>query len=114
MKNALRCGFAVALVTGCGPAGSRRAEVPTPDDPVSVGYQTESRRDATGAVTSFSPTEADARFLAQALPRLPGSQPETGVAGCSGRQSVSANCAAWLVGRTAYVGAPQCLSTVRC
>ena len=61
MKNALRCGFAVALVTGCGPAGSRRAEVPTPDDPVSVGYQTESRRDATGAVTSFSPTEADAR-----------------------------------------------------
>jgi len=46
MKEAFYCGFAVALVTGCRPVGSRRAEVPTP---------------ATGAVTSIFPTEADAR-----------------------------------------------------
>jgi len=61
MKHAICCGFAVALVTGCGPTGSRRAEVPTPDDQISVGYQTQSKRDATAAVTSVSPTEADAR-----------------------------------------------------
>jgi TonB-dependent SusC/RagA subfamily outer membrane receptor len=61
MKRAICCGFAVALVTGCGPAGLRRAELPTPDDQVSVGYQTESKRNTTVAVTSVSPTEADAR-----------------------------------------------------
>src|ERR1051325_8731973 len=61
MKHAICCGFAVALVTGCGPTGSRRIEVPTPDDQISVGYGTQSKRDATAAITSVSPTEADAR-----------------------------------------------------
>src|SRR5256884_349386 len=61
MKHAICCAFAVALVTGCGPTGSRRVEVPTPDDQVSVGYGTMSKRDVTAAVTSVSPTEADAR-----------------------------------------------------
>src|SRR5213080_4659933 len=60
MKHAICCGFAVALIIGCGPTGSRR-EVPTPDDQVSVGYGTMSKRDVTAAVTSLSPTEADAR-----------------------------------------------------
>ncbi len=36
MKRAICCGFAVALVTGCGPTGSRRVEVPTPDDQLLV------------------------------------------------------------------------------
>jgi TonB-dependent starch-binding outer membrane protein SusC len=75
MKQAICCAFAVALVTGCGPTGSRRVEVPTPDDQISVGYGTQSKRDATVAVTSVSPTEADARvtrveYLLQA--RVPG------------------------------------------
>jgi TonB-dependent starch-binding outer membrane protein SusC len=75
MKHAICCGFAVALVTGCGPTGSRRIEVPTPDDQISVGYGTQSKRDATAAITSVSPTEADARvtrieYLLQA--RVPG------------------------------------------
>jgi TonB-dependent SusC/RagA subfamily outer membrane receptor len=61
MKHTICCGFAVALVTGCGPTGSRRIEVPTPDDQISVGYQTQNKRDATAAITSISPTEADAR-----------------------------------------------------
>ncbi|HLB82603.1 MAG TPA: TonB-dependent receptor plug domain-containing protein [Gemmatimonadales bacterium] len=61
MKRAICCGFAVALVTGCGPTGSRRAEVPAPEDQISVGYQTQSRHNTTAAVTSVSPTDADAR-----------------------------------------------------
>ena len=75
MKHAICCGFAVALVTGCGPTGTRRSEVPTPDDQISIGYGTQNKRDATTAVTSLSPTEADARvtrieYLLQA--RVPG------------------------------------------
>src|SRR5213082_3728524 len=75
MKHAICCGFAVALVTGCGPTGTRRGEVPTPDDQISVGYGTQNKRDATIAVTSVSPTDADARvtrieYLLQA--RVPG------------------------------------------
>jgi len=75
MKHAICCGFAVALVTGCGPTGTRRTEVPTPDDQISIGYGTQNKRDATIAVTSVSPTEADARvtrieYLLQA--RVPG------------------------------------------
>jgi TonB-dependent SusC/RagA subfamily outer membrane receptor len=61
VKQAICCGFAVALITGCGPPASRRAELPTPADQISVGYQTQSKRDATVAITSISPTEADAR-----------------------------------------------------
>src|SRR5207237_9620917 len=75
MKHTICCGFAGALVTGCGPTGSRRVEVPTPDDQISVGYGTQSKRAATAAITSVSPTEADARvtrieYLLQA--RVPG------------------------------------------
>jgi len=75
MKHAICCGFAVALVTGCGPTGTRRTEVPTPDDQISIGYGTQNKRDATIAVTSVSPTDADARvtrieYLLQA--RVPG------------------------------------------
>jgi TonB-dependent SusC/RagA subfamily outer membrane receptor len=75
MKYAICCGLAVALVTGCGPTGTRRTEVPTPDDQISIGYGTQNKRDATVAVTSVSPTEADARvtrieYLLQA--RVPG------------------------------------------
>jgi len=75
MKHVICCGFAVALVTGCGPAGTRRSEVPIPDDQISIGYGTQNKRDATTAVTSLSPTEADARvtrieYLLQA--RVPG------------------------------------------
>src|SRR5256885_8538031 len=61
MKQAICCGFAVALGTGCGPTGSQRSQVPIPDDQISIGYGTQNKRDATSAVTSISPTEADAR-----------------------------------------------------
>src|SRR5213080_1924638 len=75
MKHAICCGFAVALLTGCAPTGTRRTEVPTPDDQISIGYGTQNKRDATIAVPSVSPTEADARvtrieYLLQA--RVPG------------------------------------------
>src|SRR5213080_710103 len=61
MKHAICCGFAVALLTGCAPTGTRRTEVPTPDDQISIGYGTQNKRDATSAITSVSPTDADAR-----------------------------------------------------
>jgi TonB-dependent SusC/RagA subfamily outer membrane receptor len=56
-------GLAVALLAGC--ARSPRAPAPAPEDEVSVGYGTQSKRRVTGAVASISPTEADAR-----VPRL--------------------------------------------
>jgi TonB-dependent SusC/RagA subfamily outer membrane receptor len=55
-----RC-VAVALLAACAPVGTQRAAVPAPDDEVSVGYGTRSRVLITGAVTSFTPTESDAR-----------------------------------------------------
>src|SRR5436309_10881354 len=75
MIHAICWGFAVALVTVCGPTGTRRTDVPTPDDQISIGYGTQNKRDATIAITSVSPTEADARvtrieYLLQA--RVPG------------------------------------------
>lgn len=60
MRRAICFGFAVALAAGCGPV-SPRLETPAPRDEVSVGYGTQRQRDVTGAVTSVSPTEADAR-----------------------------------------------------
>ena len=58
MWRAMLCGLAVAAVACAGTA--RR---PTPeDDVVSVGYGTQSRREITGAVSSYIPTEADARM----------------------------------------------------
>jgi TonB-dependent starch-binding outer membrane protein SusC len=74
MRRGICFGFAVALAAGCGPV-SPRLEVPAPQDEVSVGYGTQNRHDVTSAVTSVSPTEADARVprieqLLQA--RIPG------------------------------------------
>jgi TonB-dependent SusC/RagA subfamily outer membrane receptor len=71
------CGLAVAAVACAGTGGrSLEATRPTPqDDVVSVGYGTQSRRQITGAVSSYIPTEADARiarieFMLQG--RIPG------------------------------------------
>ena len=63
MWRAMLCGLAVAAVA-CAGTGRRSAEAtPTPeDDVVSVGYGTQSRREITGAVSSYIPTEADARI----------------------------------------------------
>jgi TonB-dependent starch-binding outer membrane protein SusC len=60
---AVRGGLAVALLAGCAPTGSPRTQAPAPEDEVSVGYGTQSKRRVTGAVTSISPTEADARVV---------------------------------------------------
>jgi TonB-dependent SusC/RagA subfamily outer membrane receptor len=57
----MRLLLTVALVAGCAPTGSPRTPAPAPEDQVSVGYGTQSKRRVTGAVTSISPTEADAR-----------------------------------------------------
>src|SRR6266566_7548757 len=63
MWRAMLCGLAVAAVA-CAGTGRRSAEATRPrpeDDVVSVGYGTQSRRNITGAVSSYIPTEADAR-----------------------------------------------------
>jgi TonB-dependent starch-binding outer membrane protein SusC len=60
---AVRGGLAVALLAGCARTGSPRTQAPAPEDEVSVGYGTQSKRRVTGAVASISPTEADARML---------------------------------------------------
>ena len=64
MWRAMLCGLAVAAVACAGTARrSAEATRPTPeDDVVSVGYGTQSRREITGAVSSYIPTEADARI----------------------------------------------------
>jgi TonB-dependent SusC/RagA subfamily outer membrane receptor len=73
------CGLAVAALACAGTGGrSLEATRPTPeDDVVSVGYGTQSRRQITGAVSSYTPTEADARFPRVELMlqgRIPGLQ----------------------------------------
>ena len=60
MSRAICFGFGLALAAGCGPTPPR-LETPTPQDEVSVGYGTQNKHYITGAVTSVSPTEADAR-----------------------------------------------------
>jgi TonB-dependent starch-binding outer membrane protein SusC len=71
--------LAVALATGCAGTGSvpspSPAVNPAPEDQVSVGYATQSRRNVTGAVASYTPTDADGRvgrveFMLQG--RVPG------------------------------------------
>lgn len=62
---ALRYTLALAVLAGCGGTTARQSQAPTPDDEVSVGYGTQSKRLATGAITSITLTEADAR-----MPRL--------------------------------------------
>ena len=58
---AVRGWLAVMLLAGCAPTGSLRTPAPAPEDEVSVGYGTQPKQLVTGAVTSISPTEADAR-----------------------------------------------------
>jgi TonB-dependent starch-binding outer membrane protein SusC len=60
MRPQIFCGLAAVLI-GCGGSGSLRPEGPAPEDEVSVGYGTQSRRNVTGSVSSFVPTEADTR-----------------------------------------------------
>ena len=53
--------LAVAVLAGCGGTAARQAQAPTPEDEVSVGYGTQSKTRATGAITSITLTDADAR-----------------------------------------------------
>jgi TonB-dependent starch-binding outer membrane protein SusC len=62
---AVLCTLAVAVLVGCAQTASPRSQAPAPEDEVSVGYGTQSRLRATGAITSITLTEADAR-----MPRL--------------------------------------------
>ncbi len=61
MKTGIICALAVAVMAGCGRAGSQPPEAPAPEDEVAVGYGIQPRGNATGAVSTFIPTEADAR-----------------------------------------------------
>jgi TonB-dependent starch-binding outer membrane protein SusC len=62
MQREVVYGLAIALLaTACGRAGSHKPEPPPPEDVVSVGYGTRSKKLTTGAVTSITPTEADQR-----------------------------------------------------
>jgi TonB-dependent starch-binding outer membrane protein SusC len=65
-----------AVLTGCAPTAGVPPETPAPDDEVSVGYGTQSRRTVTGAITSITPTEADAHSarVEEMLSRVPGLQ----------------------------------------
>ena len=59
------CGgwLAVMVLAGCALTGPPRTQAPAPEDEVSVGYGTQTKGRVTGAVTSISPTDADARVL---------------------------------------------------
>ena len=61
MRRLLRSAVGIALLAGCAPAGPPSTPEPAPEGEVSVGYGTQRRGDGTGAVTSISPTAADAR-----------------------------------------------------
>ena len=62
------------MTASCGGRGAPRGQGPTPDDQVSVGYGTQSRKTGTGAVTSFVPSETDARAarIDDLLRKVPG------------------------------------------
>lgn len=53
MKTGIICVLAVAVMAGCGRAGSQGPEAPAPGS--------QPKRQAMGAVTTYIPTEADAR-----------------------------------------------------
>ncbi len=53
MKTGIICVLAVAVMAGCGQAGSQGPEAPAPGS--------QPKRQTLGAVTTFIPTEADAR-----------------------------------------------------
>ncbi len=59
MKTGIICVLAVAVTAGCGRAGSQGPEAPAPEDEVAAGYGSQPK--AMGAVTTYIPTEADAR-----------------------------------------------------
>jgi TonB-dependent SusC/RagA subfamily outer membrane receptor len=61
MKTGIICVLAVAVMAGCGRAGSQGPEAPAPEDEVAAGDGSQPKRQAMGAVTTFIPTEADAR-----------------------------------------------------
>jgi len=62
------------VTAGCGGRGAPRGQAPTPDDQVAVGYGTQARKTGTGAITSFVPSEADARAgrIDELLRKVPG------------------------------------------
>lgn len=61
MKTAaILLGLAAGLA-GCGRTEPPQAAAPVPDDEVSVGYGTQSKRHTTAAISSISLTEEDAR-----------------------------------------------------
>ncbi len=61
MKTGIISVLAVAVMAGCGQAGSQVPEAPAPEDEVAAGDGSRPERQAMGAVTTFIPTEADAR-----------------------------------------------------
>jgi TonB-dependent SusC/RagA subfamily outer membrane receptor len=64
-SRAVLCTLAFLVLGGCGGTPSPRSQAPAPEDEVSVGYGTQSKLRTTGAITSITLTEADAR-----MPRL--------------------------------------------
>jgi len=78
MSNLARllCGLGFAALTGCASTAAVRSPAPAPDDEVSVGYGTQSRRSVTGAISSITPTEAEAHSfrVEEMLSRVPGLQ----------------------------------------
>lgn len=61
MKTGIICVLAVAVMAGCGRAGSQGPEAPAPEDEVVAGYGSQPKNQAMGAVTTYIPTEAHAR-----------------------------------------------------
>jgi TonB-dependent SusC/RagA subfamily outer membrane receptor len=80
MSNLARllCGLGCAALTACAPTAGLRpqAPAPAPDDEVSVGYGTQSRRNVTSAISSITPTDAETHSarIEEMLSRVPGVQ----------------------------------------
>ena len=74
MRAASVATIAVMVAAGCGGPGAPRGQAPAPDDQASVGYGTQARKTGTGAVTSFVPSESDARAgrIDELLRKVPG------------------------------------------
>ncbi len=72
----LLCGLGFAALTGCAPTAGLRPQAPAPDDEISVGYGTQSRRDITSAISSITPTDAETHStrIEEMLSRVPGVQ----------------------------------------
>ena len=61
MKTEIICALSITVMAGCGQAGSQQSETPAPEDEAEVGYGTQPSNQTTGAVTTYIPTEAQAR-----------------------------------------------------